>query len=101
VGDRLQHIQARLPGDIRLTSRRHPLVGQVVRAEQAHRWNGEIWIVVQLPDGYRGRVRIGETDLDDGQPDEPTTATISVDGIRSLRELLDRLKARLERECAR
>jgi hypothetical protein len=102
VDNRLQHIQACLPSDVLLTSRRHPLVGHRVRAEQAHRWNGEIWLVVRLPDGYLGRVRIDETDLSgDGQADEPTAVTFSVKGIRALRELVARLRSRLEAEAAR
>ena len=58
--------------------------------------------MVRLPDGYLGRVRIDETDLSgDGQADEPTAVTFSVKGIRALRELVARLRSRLEAEAAR
>ena len=96
MDDRLQHIQAALPTEVRLTSRRHPLVGQTVRAEQAHRWNGDIWLLVVLPDGYPGRVRIGETDLSgDNLTSELSTGTLSMEGLRALREHVARLKSRL------
>ena len=59
-------------------------------------------MVVRLPDGYLGRVRIGETDLSgDGQADEQIAITVSVEGIRALRELVERLRSRLEAEAAR
>jgi hypothetical protein len=96
VDDRLQHIQAALPADVRLTSRRHPLVGELVRVESAHRWNGNIWLVVMLPDGYSGRVRVEETELSGADPlGELATNTLSLEGLRSLRAHVERLKDRL------
>ena len=97
MDDRLQHIQARLPGDVRLTSQRHPLAGQMVRAEQAHRWNGEIWLVVKLSDGYPSRVRVSETDLcGDGRLEQVGLITLSAEGVRALRDFIARLKVRIE-----
>jgi len=72
------------------------LVGQVVRAERAHRWNGDIWVVVVLPDGFPGRVRVGETDLaGDGEVGGLPGTTLSVEGVRALKESVVRLKGRL------
>lgn len=68
----------------------------MVRAEQAHKWNGDIWLVVTLPDGYPGRVRLTETDLDGSNParESVVSTTLSVDGIRALRALVARLQGR-------
>jgi len=67
-----------------------------VRAEQAHRWNGDIWLVIKLPDGYRGRVRLSETDLgDDDRPEQFGSTTLSAEGVRALMKLVARLNDRL------
>jgi len=101
VDDRLQHIQAGLPADVRLTSRRHPLVGELVRVESAHRWNGSIWLVVMLPDGHSGRVRVEETELSGADPlGELVTGTLSLEGLRSLRAHVARLKDRLAADAS-
>jgi hypothetical protein len=101
VDDRLQHIQAALPADVRLTSRRHPLVGKLVRVESAHRWNGNIWLVVMLPDGHPGRVRVEETELSGADPlGEMATGTLSLEGLRSLRAHVARLKDRLAADAS-
>lgn len=66
-----------------------------MRAEKAHRWNGEIWLVVMLPDGFPGRVRASETDLIGSSGLEQLgTASLSVEGIRGLREGISRLNSR-------
>jgi hypothetical protein len=72
------------------------LVGELVRVESAHRWNGNIWLVVMLPDGYSGRVRVEETELSGADPlGELATNTLSLEGLRSLRAHVERLKDRL------
>jgi hypothetical protein len=90
VGDGLQYIKDRLPGDVTLTNPRHPLVGRIVRAESVHRWDGGVWLVVAHPDGHRARVRAEETDLVDGPEmvESAVVTVVSVAGIRRLRALL-------------
>jgi hypothetical protein len=67
----------------------------LVRAESAHRWNGGVWLVVVLPDGYPGRVPVGDTDLL-GVPAGPVTGgtVLSLEGIRRLHGIVTRLSGR-------
>jgi hypothetical protein len=53
--------------------------------------------VVKLPDGYPGRVRVTETELcDDGLlAEEVVSATLSIEGVRALREFIARLQGRV------
>ena len=90
VGDGLQYLKDRLPGDVTLTNPRHPLVGRVVRAESVHRWNGGVWLVVAHPDGRPARVRVEETDLVGGDEVDGAAvgSVLSVAGLRQLRALL-------------
>ena len=91
VGDGLQYLKDRLPGDVTLTNPRHPLVGRVVRAESVHRWNGGVWLVVAHPDGRSARVRVEETDLVGGGEvvdGAGVVTVVSVAGLRQLRALL-------------
>ena len=98
VGDTLQHVRGRLPADVTLSNPLHPLVGQSVRAERAHRWNGDVWLVVMLPDGYPGRVPVGETDLLGVQVRPVAGVTVlSIEGIRRLRALAVRWGERAAR----
>jgi hypothetical protein len=90
VGDGLQYLKDRLPGDVTLTNPRHPLVGRVVRAESVHCWNGGVWLVVAHPDGRPARVRVEETDLVGGEEVDGAAvgSVVSVAGLRQLRALL-------------
>jgi hypothetical protein len=91
VDDTLQHVRSRLPADVTLTNPLHPLVGRPVRADRAHRWNGDVWLVVMLPDGYPGRVPVGDTDLLGGRPRLGAgTTVLSVAGIRGLHRIVVR-----------
>ena len=69
-------------------------MGKVVRAEKAHRWNGDIWLVVMLPDGFPARVCTSETDLIGSSSDLELSGTtsLSLDGIRGLHDAIARLK---------
>jgi hypothetical protein len=62
-GDRLQHLRAVLPCEVRVTSEVHPLFGRLVRASSFKRLNGVLHLVVELPDGSPGTVRAEATDV--------------------------------------
>jgi hypothetical protein len=81
---------------VTLTNPLHPLVGRSVRADRAHRWNGGVWLVVVLPDGYPGRVPVGDTDLLGSQPRPVGPGTVlSVAGIRRLGAIAARWERRV------
>jgi hypothetical protein len=70
----------------------------LVRAERAHQWNGDVWLVVMLPDGYPGRVPLGETDLLGARGSRaPGNTVLSVAGIRRLRSMAARFDEREQR----
>ncbi len=57
-----------------------------MRAERSHCWNGVVWLVVILPDGFPGRLPVADTDLLGEGPSVSSIGTVlSVDGIRRLR----------------
>jgi hypothetical protein len=60
-----------------------------VPAVAVHRWNGGVWVVVTLPDGYPAQVPVQDTDLV-GERVRPAVGrtTLSVAGIRRLREMV-------------
>lgn len=49
-GDRLQHLRAALPCEVRVTAPSHPLFGQLLAARDFRRVEGVVFLVVQLPD---------------------------------------------------
>lgn len=71
---------------------RHPLVGQSLKAERSHCWNGVVWLVVILPDGYPGRLPVGDTDLlgESANLSSADGTVLSVDGVRQLRQIAGR-----------
>jgi hypothetical protein len=93
VGGRLR-VFDRLPAEVEIVNPRHPLAGQQVPVLSAHRRNGGMWLVVRLPDGYPATVRVEETDLGGPSAVVAGTATLSVAGIRRLRELAAVLAAK-------
>jgi hypothetical protein len=52
--DRLQHLRAVLPCEVRVTGETHPLFGRLVKASSFKRLNGVLHLVVELPDGSPG-----------------------------------------------
>src|SRR6201999_4622869 len=61
--DRLQHLRAVLPCEVRVTGEAHPLFGRLVRAASFKRWNGVLLLVIELPDGSPGTIRADTTDV--------------------------------------
>jgi hypothetical protein len=92
-GDRLQHLRALLPCEVRVTAASHPLFGRLLVARDFRRVDGVVFLVVGLPDGSPGTIRLDATDVlgevVTGQP----MAVVDVDGVRALRTLVTRLSA--------
>lgn len=90
--DRLQHLRAVLPCEVRVTAATHPLFGLVVAAHQFRRVDSVLFLVVTLPDGSPGTVRAVATDVLGGLAVEPGVTVLDGDGVRALRALVARLK---------
>jgi hypothetical protein len=62
-GDRLQHLRAVLPCEVRVISAAHPLSGRLVAARSFKRLNGVLLVVIELPDGSPGTIPAAATDV--------------------------------------
>ncbi|MGH9058415.1 MAG: hypothetical protein ACRDZY_02705, partial [Acidimicrobiales bacterium] len=88
--DRLQHLRAVLPAEVRVTAPTHPLFGRLLAANGFKRWQGELLLVVMLPDNTPGTIRADATNVlgDGAAPAASGETVLSVEGIRSLRTLV-------------
>jgi hypothetical protein len=77
-----------LPCRVRVTAPSHPLFGDVLEASGFKRWNGELLLVVRLPDGSPGTVRVEMTDVFAGPPVVPTSFVLDGAGIQQLHRLV-------------
>jgi hypothetical protein len=71
---------------VRVTSPVHPLFGRLLDAVSFKRWNGELLLVVTLPDGSPGTVRAGDTGVFGGEDRDAGSAAVVLDaaGVREL-----------------
>jgi hypothetical protein len=74
-----------------VTSPVHPLFGQLLAAKSFKRWDGNLLLVVVLPDGSPGTIPADATDVLGISAEEPLTSVLSVEGLRRLRVLVDSL----------
>ena len=74
-----------------MTQRAHPLCGRALDARGFRRVNGELMLVVLLPDGSGGMIPAAATDLlAEELPAERGRATVlTAEGVRRLRVLLE------------
>jgi hypothetical protein len=86
-GDRLQHLRAVLPCEVRVTSRAHPLSGRLVAARSFKRLNGVLLLVIELPDGSPGTIPAAATDVLGPVEADGPVAVLDAAGWRRLREL--------------
>jgi hypothetical protein len=93
-GDRLQHLRAVLPCEVRVISKTHPLSGRLVAARSFKRLNGVLLLVIELADGSPGTIPADATDV--LGPAEMAGAGVVLDagGWRRLRELVVALAGR-------
>jgi hypothetical protein len=96
-GDRLQQIRAVLPCDVRVVAETHPLFGRLLRAISFRRLSGSLFLVVELPDGSPGTIRVDATDVLGEPPARGPGTVLDGDGVRALHMLVLRLGSRLRR----
>ena len=67
-----------------MTAPAHPLFGEVLEASGFKRWDGVLLLVVTLPDGSPGTIRVDATNVFSADPVEPIRLVLNGDGIRAL-----------------
>ncbi|MFA6300315.1 MAG: hypothetical protein WC642_14195 [Nocardioides sp.] len=90
--DRLQHLRAALPCEVRVTAATHPLFGLLLAAQHFRRVDGAVFLVVTLPDGSPGTIRADATDVVGGAVDESSGTVLDADGLRQLLVLVSRMQ---------
>jgi hypothetical protein len=78
---------------VRVTSTLHPLAGGVLAASAFKRWQGELLLVVTLPDGSKGTVPAAATDVLGDPPAAVIESVLSAEGVRRLRVVVEGLGA--------
>jgi len=87
-----------LPERVRIVWPQHQLCGAELAVHSWQRINGEIHLLVTLPDGSNACLPAAATSL--WEPlvhDEPPAVMLSADRIRQLHQLVDALQARTRR----
>lgn len=92
-GDKLQQLRAVLPCDVRVIAETHPLFGRVLAARSFKRWNGVLLLVVELPDGSPGTIRVDATDVFGSGEPQGVVSVLDAAGLRELHSLVQRLCA--------
>jgi hypothetical protein len=90
--ERLQQIRAVLPCEVRVTAATHPLFGSLLAAHRFRRVDGEVFLVVTLPDGSPGTIRVEATDIVAAASPERAVTVLDGDGVRRLHQLVDGLR---------
>ena len=83
-----------LPCEVRVSSATHPLSGRVVAARSFKRLNGELLLVIELPDGSPGTIPAGATDVLGPAGVSGPAVVLDAGGWRRLRELVVMLAVR-------
>ena len=96
-GDRLQHLRAVLPCEVRVVAETHPLFGRLLAAKSFKRWNGVLLLVIDLPDGSPGTIRCDATDVL-GVVESGPRSVLDAAGLRALHRLVAQLATRAEVE---
>jgi hypothetical protein len=86
-GDRLQHLRAVLPCEVRVISATHPLSGRLVAARSFKRLDGVLYLVIELPDGSPGTIPAAATDVLGPSGDAGPVVVLDAAGLRRLRSL--------------
>lgn len=87
-GDRLQHLRSVVPCQTRVTARTHPLFGELLAAQSFRRVDGVVYLVVDLPDGSPGTIRLDATDVLGVLAAEPVGTVLTAEGVHALRKLV-------------
>jgi hypothetical protein len=87
-------LRAVLPSEVRVTSATHPLSGRLVAAHAFKRLNGELLLVIELPDGSPGTIPASATDVLGRAEVSGPAVVLDAGGWRRLHELVVVLAAR-------
>ena len=98
--DRLQHLRAVLPCEVRVVAETHPLFGRLLAAKSFKRWNGVLLLVIDLPDGSPGTIRCDATDVL-GVVESGPRSVLDAAGLRALHRLVAQLATRAEVSVSR
>jgi hypothetical protein len=94
-GDRLQHLRAVLPCEVRVISRTHPLSGRLVAVRSFKRLNGVLLLlVIELPYGSPGTIPAAARDVLGSAAAAGPAVVLDAAGWRRLRELVTMLAGR-------
>ena len=77
-----------LPCEVRVVSGTHPLSGRLVAARSFKRLNGELLLVIELPDGSPGTIPAVATDVLGPAEAGGPLVVLDAGGWRRLRELV-------------
>ena len=97
VPRQLASVLANLPEKVRVTWADHQLYGTELPVHGWHRIQGEIHLLVTLPDGSRGYLPASATALFDAQEADRPALILTADGVRQLRQLVEAFRARSRR----
>jgi hypothetical protein len=87
-------LRAVLPCRVRVTSGTHPLSGRLVAARSFKRLDGELLLVIELPDGSPGTIPASATDVLGSAEAVGLLVVLDAGGWRRLRELVAALAGR-------
>jgi hypothetical protein len=79
-----------------VTAATHPLFGQLLAARDFRRVDGVVFLVVGLPDGSPGTIRVDATDLSGVDGIGPVVTVLDVEGLQALRRMVGVLRSRSE-----
>jgi len=66
----------------------HPLFGELLAAQGFRRVDGIVYLVVDLPDGSPGTIRLDSTDVLGVVAAESVGTVLTVEGVQALRRLV-------------
>lgn len=78
---------------MRVVSQTHPLFGRLLAAKAFKRWNGVLLLVVDLPDGSPGTIRVDATDVLGATEAAGPGSVLDPSGLRELHRLVRQLAA--------
>jgi hypothetical protein len=85
---------------VRVIASAHPLFGQLLHAVAFKRLTGVLHLVVTLPDSTPGTIPAASTSVFGEQPSSELGATtLTVEGVRRLRTLVEAMGARQRRSA--
>jgi hypothetical protein len=77
---------------VRVTAAAHPLFGCLLAAHQFKRVDGLAFLVVNLPDGSPGTIRVDATDVLGASTKDSAGTVVDGEGLRALRSMVTRLR---------